>query len=194
MFIPILAFHEAAHALVAHWLGDDTAKNNGRLTLNPFSHIDPVGTLLIPGLNLIMPGTSLIGWGRPVPVDSRHFRNWRRDEMLVAMAGPIANLILALIVLGAARWLPEGDGLRKLAATFAFVSVFLAVFNLIPLPPLDGWQIMQNLFKVPAELIQKGGIWWYIALLLLINLPPFISFLYTIALSILQFLTVITVF
>lgn len=172
MFIPILTFHEAAHAWVAHRLGDDTARNQGRLTLNPLVHIDPIGTLLIPAINLFTSSFGLIGWGKPVPIDSSQFRSWRRDEVLVALAGPLSNLILATFVLFCCRWLPAGDGLRDVGVQFAFLSCFLAVFNLIPIPPLDGWYPLKHAFRVPEEFVYRGGIWWFIILLVLINLPP----------------------
>lgn len=172
MFIPILTFHEAAHAWAAHRLGDDTARDQGRLTLNPLSHIDPIGTLLIPALSLFMGGFGLIGWGKPVPIDSTQFRNWRRDEILVALAGPLSNLILAAAVLLACRWLPMGDGLRDLALDFTSIAVFLAVFNLLPIPPLDGWYPLKNLFRLPEDLVYRLGIWGFLLLIVLINLPP----------------------
>ncbi len=172
MFIPILTFHEAAHAWVAHRLGDDTARSQGRLTLNPLSHIDPIGTLLIPALSLFLGGFGLIGWGKPVPIDSTQFRNWRRDEILVALAGPLSNLILAAFVLLACRWLPPEDGLRGLALNFTFLAVFLAVFNMLPIPPLDGWYPLKHLFRLPEDLIYRLGMWGFLLLLVLINLPP----------------------
>lgn len=172
MFIPILTFHEAAHAWAAHKLGDDTARSQGRLTLNPLAHIDPIGTLLIPGISLFMNGFGLIGWGKPVPIDATQFRNWRRDEILVALAGPLSNLILAAFVLFCCRWLPAGDGLRELGIDFTFIAVFLAVFNLLPIPPLDGWYPVKNIFRLPDDIVYRGGIWWFFLLLVLINLPP----------------------
>jgi len=172
MFIPILTFHEAAHAWAAHLLGDDTAQDQGRLTLNPLSHIDPIGTLLVPAFSLFMGGFGLIGWGKPVPIDSTQFRNWRRDEVLVAMAGPLSNLVLAAFVLFACRWLPPGDGLRALALDFTGIAVFLAVFNLIPIPPFDGWYPLKHLFRLPEDLIYRIGMWGFLLLFVLLSLPP----------------------
>jgi Zn-dependent protease len=172
MFIPILTFHEAAHAWAAHMLGDDTARYQGRLTLNPIAHVDLLGTIIVPAIGFLLGGFGLIGWGKPVPIDSTQFRNWRRDDSLVALAGPLANILLALIVLFAARWIPVNNSLRDLATTFSFVSVFLALFNLIPIPPLDGWHPVKHLFRIPEEFEQRGGWWWLILMLVLINLHP----------------------
>lgn len=194
MFIPILTFHEAAHAWAAHLLGDDTARNQGRLTLNPIPHIDPIGTLLIPGISLFMSGFSLIGWGKPVPIDSTQFRNWRRDEVIVALAGPFSNLLLATVILLAARWLPAGDGLRELAKDFTTIAVFLAVFNMLPIPPLDGWYPLKNAFRLPDDLVYRGGIWWFFLLLFLINLPPVQVALITVTAVVRHLLFLITMF
>jgi Zn-dependent protease len=180
MFIPILTLHEFAHAWVAHKLGDDTAKNEGRLTLNPISHIDLWGTLIIPAMNIFLSpgGIGLIGWGKPVPVNLSNLNNYRRDEPLIALAGPITNLLLAFIVLAISHWFFAQDpAMNRLLGTFAYVSVFLAVFNMIPLPPLDGWNIVKHIFRMPLDLEERGGFWWLIALLVVINLPPVMSFL-----------------
>lgn len=182
MFIPILAFHEAAHAWVAHLLGDDTAKNEGRMTLNPIVHIDPIGTLLIPGASLLIPGgMSLIGWGKPVPVDDSYFRHRRRDDTLVALAGPAANIVLATLALLAIRWLPSDSSFIVLGERFALLAVFLAVFNMIPIPPLDGWHLLKNWFRISDEVVARGGLWWFVLLMVVINLPP--------VMGLMQFLT-----
>lgn len=180
MFIPILTLHEFAHAWVAHKLGDDTAKDEGRLTLNPISHIDLWGTLIIPAMNIFLSagGIGLIGWGKPVPVNLNNLNNYRRDEPIIALAGPITNLLLAFVVLAIGHWFFAHDpAISRLIGTFAYVSVFLAVFNMIPLPPLDGWNIVKHIFRMPLDLEERGGFWWLIALLVVINLPPVMNFL-----------------
>lgn len=171
MFIPILSFHEAAHAWAADMLGDPTPRYEGRLTLNPMSHIDPIGTVALP-LFALLSSVPLIGWGKPVMIDASNFRNWRRDDTLVALAGPASNILLAAIALFICRWLPYENNFRELGVQFAFVSVYLAVFNLIPFPPLDGWHPFKHLFRINEDIVQRGGLWWYIALLIIISLPP----------------------
>ncbi|MFN8543359.1 MAG: site-2 protease family protein [Candidatus Binatia bacterium] len=156
--VPVLAaiiFHEVAHGGVAYLLGDPTAARQGRLTLNPLPHIDPVGTLLLPGMLLLLPmlfgGSSpfLFGYARPVPIDPRRFRSLRRDTVLVALAGPLTNLALAAASAGALAVLPRGHGVASLTQALRLVAVasvqincLLAVFNLLPIPPLDGGRVL----------------------------------------------------
>lgn len=143
-----LSLHEFAHAFVAYRLGDRTAKEQGRLTLNPLSHIDPIGTLLIPALNAIT-GIPFIGWARPVPVDPGRFRRGidpRRGFALVSAAGPLANLLLAVVsaavlAFGGAAIVGHA-GLRTLFVTMIVMNVGLCVFNLLPIPPLDGSKLL----------------------------------------------------
>jgi Zn-dependent protease len=145
-----LTFHEFAHAWMAHRFGDDTAERAGRLTLNPLPHIDPIGTLLLPLLG------APIGWAKPVPVNSARFRrdvSMARGVVLTSAAGPISNLLLATIcaiVFGLlARFAPgivlPGEGVRSLLLTMIQLNVLLAVFNLLPIPPLDGGHVAEQL-------------------------------------------------
>jgi len=159
VLIPVLlfalVFHEYAHGYVAYRLGDPTAKNMGRLTFNPLVHLDPFGAIMI----------LLIGFGyaKPVPVDMRYLRDPRRDMMKIAAAGPIANIILAfisgLIIRILASNFPELLGLNALTRVLVLstqVNIALAVFNMIPIPPLDGSQILSMyMIKTQPEFVHK---------------------------------------
>jgi Zn-dependent protease len=151
--LPVLlavTLHEAGHAYAAWRLGDDTAYQQGRVTLNPLRHVDPFGTVLLPALLLLTGASFLIGWAKPVPVRVSRLRNPRRDDMIVSAAGPGANLLLAFLaalLLHLSTALP-GDAGRWLTANLQnalFLNVLLMVFNLLPIPPLDGGHILMNL-------------------------------------------------
>lgn len=149
-----LSVHEAAHAWSASLLGDPTARRLGRLTLNPVAHVDLIGTLIFP-LVAISTGLPLIGWAKPVPVDFRHLRAPRRDFAIVAAAGPASNLALAVVGAAVYGALDGGDiaiaGLSAAGVLRAFVvlNVLLAVFNMVPVPPLDGGNVLMGL--LPAR-------------------------------------------
>lgn len=157
--IPVLfaiVLHEVAHGWTAYKLGDRTAYMLGRLSLNPIKHIDPIGTILVPALLIISVGFAF-GWAKPVPIDWRNLRNPKRDTAIVALAGPAANLgmaivwvILALI----ATILPESMSLLSqplvnMAVVGVFFNILLMVFNLIPIPPTDGGRIAVSLLPAP---------------------------------------------
>ena len=154
-----IVFHEVAHGLAARALGDPTATEQRRLSLNPLRHVDLFGTLLLPGM-LALAHLPVFGWAKPVPVDARRLRNPRRDMALVGAAGPAMNLVMALVAAIAigllARWL--GPGHRPGAATafvmsnlavFLSINLFLALFNLLPLPPFDGSHVVEGLLPAP---------------------------------------------
>lgn len=141
----ILTVHEFSHAWVANRLGDPTAHREGRLTLNPLAHLDVLGTLM-----LFLVG---IGWGKPVPVNPRNFDHPVRDEALTAFAGPLANLLLAIVAAIPYSYVPEGNPIQIFGGAVLDLSLVLFIFNMIPIPPLDGSKFIQ-LF-VPLRLQPK---------------------------------------
>lgn len=159
IFLPLLfaiTIHEVAHGWMAKQFGDPTAQRLGRLTLNPLKHIDPVGTLLIPSLLLLMHSPFLFGWAKPVPVTWENLRHPKRDMAIVAAAGPGANLIMALFWaiiaavgthLGTLSW--AGMPLQYMGIYGIEINVILMVLNLIPLPPLDGGRVAVGLLPGP---------------------------------------------
>ena len=141
LLIPVLlfalVFHEFSHGWVAYKLGDPTAKNQGRLTLNPIAHLDPFGSMMILFVGF--------GWAKPVPVDSRYLANPREDMMKIAFAGPASNLFLALIGGVLIRLTGYAGPLTSMLILFTQINISLAVFNMIPIPPLDGSQIFSGI-------------------------------------------------
>jgi len=142
--------HEVAHGYVALLNGDPTARMLGRITLNPVPHIDPIGTILLPLLLLISHAGIIFGWARPVPVNPLNYRNYRWGEFAVSAAGPVSNLVLAALFSVVLRLGLANPGLMQLAYFGVSINIFLALFNLIPIPPLDGSHILA-LF-LPREL------------------------------------------
>ncbi|MGB0956550.1 MAG: site-2 protease family protein [Panacagrimonas sp.] len=163
--LPVLfavTVHEAAHGYTAQWLGDDTAARAGRLSLNPVRHIDPLGTIAVPALLLLL-GGFLFGWAKPVPVDFRRLKRPKRDMAVVAFAGPAVNLIMAAgwtLVLSLTQAVAGGEMtahfFHQMAIAGVTINVILMVLNLLPLPPLDGGRIAVGLLPMrPASWLAR---------------------------------------
>ncbi len=155
--VPVLlaiTLHEAAHGWAAEKLGDDTARRMGRVTANPFAHVDPFGTFLVPGLLVLLGSPFVFGWAKPVPVAFHRLRNPKRDMVLVAAAGPAVNILMAVVAAWAmhgTHLLPVrlGEWVHANCNNAVLANVFLAAFNLLPLPPLDGGRIVTGLLPLP---------------------------------------------
>lgn len=141
--LPAIILHEISHGYVAYLLGDPTAKSRGRLSLNPIRHIDPFGTLLLPAILLILSnGTAAFGYAKPVPINPRYFKNYRTGMFLTGIAGPVTNIVLAVISGVAVRFMDPNATLTSIIFTFAYINLVLVFFNLIPIPPLDGSRVL----------------------------------------------------
>ena len=192
--LPVLIFsivvHEVAHAWVALKEGDDTAQSLGRITLNPASHLDPVGSFLVPLVLFFMPGGLIFGWAKPVPIDPRKFRDFRGGDIRVSLAGIVSNLILVVVF---TLWvvvfiklqsaLPVGEStfgfLIRTARFGVFINLILAIFNLVPIPPLDGSHVVYHFLpRAWRASYQQAGRY---GILVLIGLayfyPPFFNFI-----------------
>ena len=160
-----VVLHEYAHGWVAYKLGDPTAKLAGRLTLNPVMHVDPVGTIFLPGvliaLRFLGLNTFLFGWAKPIPVNFSRLNNPRRDMMLVGMAGPAVNVVLAVVASQLTR-VPMSLDVYKFVEAAEFINFLLGAFNMIPIPPLDGSRLVMGLLPrglaVPYSQLERYGI------------------------------------
>lgn len=194
-----LSFHEAAHAWAALMMGDDTAQREGRISLNPVVHIDPLGTIALPLIMFLTAGTPLFGWAKPTPYNPARFRRDRSmavGHVLVAGAGPLSNLVLALaftavlfVAFRAGLIQSNQDPAMKILGAGVYINVLLAIFNLVPLPPLDGskvaaWGLPRNLADAYTRIMEPYGS--FILLLLFASgilwtfLGPFIGIVTTI--------------
>jgi Zn-dependent protease len=180
-----IVFHEVAHGLVARRLGDPTAEQRGRLTFNPIKHVDPFGTVILPMILAISHAGAIFGWAKPVPVDYARLRNPRRDMILVALAGPGMNLLLAFagaLILTATLALSGGaeEGAGRFIAlnalNFVYINIFLGIFNLLPVPPFDGGHVVEGLLP-PAlgQQFRKIGRFSVLVFVMLLLVLPAIS-------------------
>lgn len=193
-----LCFHEYAHGLVAKWRGDNTAERMGRLTMNPLAHADMMGTVIFPIMSIMLGSPFIFGWAKPVPVESRNLKNVRTDMFWIALAGPLSNILLAIVAtiiwglmikfqLGA----NYSEGISTFAQTFIGINILLAVFNLVPLHPLDGGKVIARFlpYKINRTLEDNEQISGIILMVLLFSgilmtvLHPAMNFLYRVIVS-----------
>jgi len=163
-----ITIHEFSHALVADKLGDPTPRSYGRLTLNPLAHADPIGTFLLP-LFSALSHIPTIGWAKPVPIDPYNFSNPKRDEMLVALAGPGSNFIFAIVLSLINNFLIQTD----ILAFLILINLSLGIFNLIPIPPLDGSKILLNVLPTETSIEWERAFerYGFFLLIILLFLP-----------------------
>jgi Zn-dependent protease len=196
--LPILLFsvvvHELAHGWMALRLGDPTARDMGRLTLNPMPHIDPFGSVIVPLISLVSAGSVFIAWAKPVPVNPSYFSRPKRDDILVAVVGPLSNIALALFstvmviaVANIARAADPGPGVADQVFQFLIrmfnrgvvLNIVLGLFNLIPVPPLDGSHVVASLLPEAAgEKFRRIGFAGVFVLILAMQYRPFLSAFY----------------
>ena len=185
VLIGSLSVHEWAHAWVADKLGDITPRSQGRVTLNPLAHIDILGTVIIPlTLILLTPGFAVLGWGRPVMINPRNFKNPMWGDIISSMAGPVANLILAALTatvfglwVGVSADPQTAAKAAMLGINIIMLNTMLSVFNLLPIPPLDGSHILRYIFRMTELAFIRYAQWGSLILIVLINFSFFQNFL-----------------
>ncbi len=176
MLVSLLTFHEFGHAWMAWKCGDDTARLQGRLTLNPLAHIDPIGTVLLPLAMIFLPagmGRFLVGWARPVPVNPTQFNHPARDEAFVTLAGPGMNLILAILLVAVAKAAAvfQAPGVVDYCLQAAELSLVLCFFNLIPIPPLDGSHLLRLAIGMTWETYMTFARFGFILVIIILQVP-----------------------
>jgi Zn-dependent protease len=178
--VVMLTFHEFGHAWMASKCGDDTAKSEGRISLNPLVHIDPIGTVLMPLMMIFlsMSGSALagflIGWAKPVPVNPNNLRNPKVDDVLITMAGPWMNLLLAVVFVGALKggMLLQNETMIEFCYMAAVLNLALFFFNLLPIPPLDGSRIMRVAVGMSHETYMQFARYGLMIIILVMNFTP----------------------
>lgn len=184
-----IIIHEVAHGYAAYALGDPTAKLSGRLTMNPLPHIDPVGSVLLPGLLVLTNAGILFGWAKPVPYNPYNLRDQRWGEAIVGIAGVATNILLAILfaIVARAAYGTGAESFGDLAAIVVFVNLFLGLFNLIPIPPLDGFTVLRGIlpprlavpFRQFEERLMGGGVFALLLFLIIFSYffsAPFYAF------------------
>jgi Zn-dependent protease len=181
-----VVIHEVSHGVAALWQGDPTAKLAGRLTLNPLKHVDPIGSVVVPIICMLLPGNLMLGWAKPVPFNPYNLKNKRFGEAIVAIAGPLSNIVIATILGLILRFYGVGllEHTQTLLVMAVYTNIALAVFNMVPLPPLDGSKVLYALFPMKtAELFRKIESYGFILTLIFIFafveiINPVISFIF----------------
>ena len=177
--VVLLTFHEFGHAWMAMKCGDNTAHDRGRVSLNPLVHIDLIGTVILPLLMIFLSASGsglaafLVGWAKPVPVDPRNLRSPKLDDILVTLAGPWMNLLLAVVLKAMARaamaW--ELGTAVELCQRMARLSLALCFFNMLPIPPLDGSQVVRVLINLSYEVYARIAQWGFVILIVVLQIP-----------------------
>jgi Zn-dependent protease len=170
----LLTFHEFGHAWMALKCGDETALSQGRVSLNPLVHIDLIGTVALPLLLIFFaPGGFFVGWAKPVPVNPDNFRNPRADDIMVTLAGPWMNLLLAIVIMGLARLglMLHSSSMVEVCVNTSHLSLLLCFFNLLPIPPLDGSHVARSLIGMSYETYHQIARYGIFVLILVLQVP-----------------------
>ncbi len=193
VLIMSVVVHEVAHGYMAYKFGDLTAKYQGRLTFNPIKHIDPLGSIILPIIMSLMPGGLILGWAKPVPINPYNFKNRRLGEFATAFAGPLSNIAIAGVFIILIRLAPSlglmNPAFIQLSMTIVIINSVLACFNLIPIPPLDGYRILSiilphHIVEKSEQFVQRFGIFIVLFFVLFLWNPIFL-----ILMSIIEYLT-----
>lgn len=178
LLVASISIHEWAHAFAADKIGDPLPRKEGRVTLDPRAHIDPVGTLLLPFIMIFLsPGFAILGWGKPVRISLPNPSTRKRDDLLITLAGPLSNFSLALLTVllfaTLARFVFLSESLLNLMLQMITVNTILFLFNLLPIPPLDGSHVLKNLSNMKEEAFLNISKYGILLILLLVNLSSF---------------------